>query len=66
MNIHTSAFQSLLPGEPTPEALHRQEYYDLRGESHVTHEAELVEPAARLSATLLRARILTGVGRFFA
>jgi hypothetical protein len=66
MYIHTSAFENLLPGEPTPEALHRQEYYEARENEPATSEAELIEPSVRQRAELLRARIVTGVGRYFA
>ena len=65
MYIHTSAFQTLLPGEPTPEALHRQEYFEAK-DAEADEANHLVEPAMRQRAALLRARIITGVGSYFA
>jgi hypothetical protein len=65
MYIHSSAFQNLLPGEPTPEALHRQEYYENRPSAD-TNETTLIDPEARTRAELLRAKITAGVGRYFA
>ena len=60
-----STFEHLLPGEPSPEALHREEYYNERTES--TEESELVaDHVLQRKARLLRAQVLATVGRYFA
>ena len=65
MYIHPSAFQNLLPGEPSPEALHRQEYYEGR-ETAETHDNDVIDPMQRSRVELLRAKVTAGVGRYFA
>ena len=60
-----SALQSMLPGEPTPEALHREEYFNEKTES--TEESELVDDhRLQRTAVLLRAHVVAVVGRYFA
>ncbi len=60
-----SALQPMLPGEPTPEALHREEYYNEKTEA--TEESELIdESRLQRRARLLRAHVVTTVGRYFA
>ncbi|MFN8617363.1 MAG: hypothetical protein U0837_09715 [Dehalococcoidia bacterium] len=60
-----SALQPMLPGEPTPEALHREEYFNEKTES--TDDGELLtEPRLQRRARLLRAQVVATVGRYFA
>ena len=60
-----SALQPMLPGEPTPEALHREEYYNEKLEG--TEASEIVdESRLQRRARLLRAQVVTTVGRYFA
>ena len=63
-----SALQPMLPGEPTPEALHREEYFNEKTES--TDDGELrvllTEPRLQRRARLLRAQVVATVGRYFA
>ena len=65
MYLQPYALQTLVAGEPTPDALHREEFYSTKTDE-VAAESELVEPALRNRATLLRAAHIVGVGRFFA
>jgi hypothetical protein len=65
MYLQPYALQTLVPGEPTPDALYREEFYSHRHDE-VPTESEVVDPAARNRATLLRAAHIVGVGRFFA
>jgi hypothetical protein len=65
MYTHTSAFQNLLPGEPAPEALHREDYFEHR-EEHAEKPATVTHPALLQRAALLRAQVTVGVGKFFA
>jgi len=64
MYFNASAFQNLLPGEPTPDALHRQEYHESKPPQ--SDEDVVADPAIRQRAVLLRAQVITGVGSFFA
>lgn len=60
-----SALQHMLPGEPTPEALHREEYFNEKIEP--TDDGELLpEPSLQRRARLLRAQVVATVGRYFA
>jgi hypothetical protein len=65
MYLQPYALQTLVPGEPTPEAFYREEYMTQRQDDDSSHE-ELVLPADRARARLLRAANAVGVGRFFA
>ena len=65
MFIHPSALQHMLPGEPSPEAIHREEYLNDRTES--SEESELVaDHRLQRRAVLLRAQVVAAVGRYFA
>ena len=67
MYFHQSALQNLVPGEPTPDAIHREEYANFeKAEQTESSEAILTDPGMRQRAALLRARVATGVGSFFA
>lgn len=51
--------------EPTPEARFREEFErSKKGRSE--QAVELVEPEQRKAASLLRARVVVSIGRFFA
>lgn len=64
-NTHPSALQHMLPGEPTPEALHREEYFNEKTES--TEASELVpDHVLQRKARVLRAQVAATVGRYFA
>lgn len=52
-------------GEPTPEARFREEFERTKHEQSA-HAVELVEPEQRKAASLLRARVIVSIGRFFA
>ena len=64
MYLQPYALQTLVPGEPTPDALYREEFYASKSDDTAT-ESELVEPAARNRAALIRAAHIVGAGRFF-
>ncbi len=67
MFTHPSALQHMVPGEPTPEALHREEFYNEKNESTETEASELIdEPRLQRRARLLRAQVAATVGRYFA
>jgi len=66
MYIYTSAAHNSLQGEPGPEALHREEYYESREEKAEETTSNVAHPALRERAVLLRAQVVAGVGRFFA
>jgi len=55
-----------LNSEPTPEALHREEYFESKGLSEDTHTDETMDHNAINRARLLRAQIITRVGSYFA
>jgi hypothetical protein len=55
----------LTPGDPTAEALFREEFANLKDESAET-ETSVIDHTAQKRVTLLRAHIAAGVGRFFA
>ncbi|MEO8538233.1 MAG: hypothetical protein ABI577_00740 [bacterium] len=59
-----SALQPMLPGEPSPEALHREEFFNDKTEQT---EASEILPDHRLAgkAALLRAQLVATVGRYF-
>lgn len=65
MYLQPYALQTLVPGEPTPEALYREEFLTARS-AEASTEPELVEPEARQLSILLRAANTVGVGKFFA
>ncbi len=65
MYLQPYALQTLVPGEPTPDALYREEFYSHRHDGEASQD-ELVDPADRARARLLRAADVVGVGRFFA
>lgn len=66
MYTHPSALSLLAPtGDPTPEALHREEYYN-----ESAHEPKAPAKAARdhrapSRARFLRAQVAAKVGQFF-
>ena len=65
MFYQPSALQHMLPGEPTPEALHREEYFNEKTES--SEESERVDDHRfQRRAILLRAQVVATVGRYFA
>lgn len=62
-----SALQHMLPGEPSAEALHREEYYNEKSDVSETEPSELVdEHRLQRRARLLRAQVVATVGRYFA
>ncbi len=62
---YQSSLAHTLPGEPTPEALHREEYYHEKTEA--TETSEVVDQGRiERRARLLRAQMLATVGRYFA
>ena len=69
MNTHLPFFQSLLHGDPSPEALHREAYYAFKSEQSDQSE-KTAAPAADSSvgdrAALIRAKAVTAAGSYFA
>jgi hypothetical protein len=63
MNIIQSAPPTLLPGEPTAGALHREEFHN---EKRSAQPAKVVDHRARQRVKLLQAAVLTRVGSYFA
>jgi hypothetical protein len=66
MLVPPNGFEHLLQGEPTPEALFREEYLAGKRQDDDDHEDEVVDPGLRRRAALLRAQVTAGVGKFFA
>lgn len=68
MQIHPTGFERLIVGEPTKDALFREEYFEAKAaeKRDEKHGEEVVEPSMRQRATLIRAQVVAGVGRFFA
>ena len=64
MYLQPNALQHLLPGEPSIEALHREEYFSEKDSP--VEESVIVDPTIRERAKLLRAAVATSVGSFFA
>jgi hypothetical protein len=62
----STGLQHLLPGEPTAEALHREEYYNESHADKAETEATVDEPALAHNAKLLRAQVFARASRFFA
>ncbi|MCC6959592.1 MAG: hypothetical protein IT301_07060 [Dehalococcoidia bacterium] len=59
------ALQHMTPGEPTPAALHREEYY--HGQPAPVRTAKpVIDSRMQRRARLLRAQMITAVGRYFA
>lgn len=66
MYNHPSVLTALAPsGDPTPEALHREEYYHLNREPKVVRLTKAIDPRAALRARFLRAQVAAKVGQFF-
>ena len=65
MFIHQSTLQILVPGEPSPEALHREEYFNESKDETADGEASSEDHLAASRISLLRAQVTTGVGRYF-
>lgn len=65
MFIHPAAMQYLVPGEPTTEALFREEFLTEKDETSETTHDSTVDHTARNRVTMLRAHLTAGVGRFF-
>lgn len=65
MYIHQSALHNLVPGEPTPDAIHREEYFTTNREE-AEPEATIIDHKAGRLASLLRAQVTMRVGSFFA
>ena len=63
MNIIYTALPTVLPGEPSQAALHREA---LRNEKRATRPAKAVDHRSNQRVKLLRAGVLTRVGRYFA
>ncbi|MGE3075638.1 MAG: hypothetical protein AB7N24_18130 [Dehalococcoidia bacterium] len=63
MFIHPSALQHLIPGDPSKEAFHREEF--LTAKKSEAKAQPVIDHTARTRVTLLRARVTAGVGRFF-
>jgi len=66
MYLQPYALQTLVPGEPTPDALYREEFYSNQDDGDGSTEPDLIEPEARQQSILLRAANTVGVGKFFA
>lgn len=64
MFTHPSALQHMVPGEPSAEAMHREDFFNEKSEA--TEASEIV-PDHRLAqrAALLRAQLTATVGRYF-
>ncbi len=66
MYDHTNTSMFLVPqGDPSPETLHREEYMT-RKAAPVEEDAKEADPRQAERASLVRARMLASVGRYFA
>ena len=59
------ALQHTIPGDPTPQALHREEYFKSKP-AFVRDEKPVIDSRMQRRARLLRAQMITAVGRYFA
>ena len=67
MYSHPSILHSLIPGEPTQAALHREEFYNSKQDKQESTDAKAeVDHRAESRASLLRAQVTARVGRYFA
>ncbi|MGB4862843.1 MAG: hypothetical protein WBO97_10300 [Tepidiformaceae bacterium] len=65
MFIHPAAMQYIVPGDPTTEALYREEFLTAKDETSETATESTVDHTAHKRVTMLRAHLAAGVGRFF-
>ena len=65
MFIHQSTLQILVPGEPSPEALHREEYFNEPKDDTADGDTSSEDHLAASRISLLRAQVTTRVGRYF-
>ena len=69
MNTHLPVSQSLLHGEPSLEALHREAYYASKSEqAEKTGKVSTpaIDPSMDDSVALIRAKNVTAAGSYFA